>query len=189
MNNQQPSYILPWQAYGLNGFNTGALGVTSLSSAPIQAAGQLGKLATLPIAQQAAYAQQHQNLVSMGSALAGIPGLAQISFAGNAAGGLQLAGAGVYPIMSPSALSPYGIQNPQAAAAAPGMGINPATVLNSNGFSATQIPKLFVPSVKVGAINHSQNMKKPSSSFRCACGEIQRRYSFLCVLSVCTSHP
>jgi len=130
MNNQQP-YILPWQAYGLNGFSN-PLGV-SISS-PLQAQ-QIGKLAGLPIAQQAY--QQHQNLVSMGSALAGIPGLTQISFAGN--GGLQLAGAGVYPIMSPS-LSPYGMQSPP-----PGMGMNP-TVLTNNGMS--QIPKLFMPSVK-----------------------------------------
>lgn len=130
MNNQQP-YILPWQAYGLNGFSN-PLGV-SISS-PLQAQ-QLGKLAGLPIAQQAY--QQHQNLVSMGNALAGIPGLTQISFAGN--GGLQLAGAGVYPIMSPS-LSPYGMQSPP-----PGMGMNP-TVLTNNGMS--QLPKLFMPSVK-----------------------------------------
>jgi len=130
MNNQQP-YILPWQAYGLNGFSN-PLGV-SISS-PLQAQ-QLGKLAGLPIAQQAY--QQTQNLVSMGNALAGIPGLTQISFAGN--GGLQLAGAGVYPIMSPS-LSPYGMQSPPS-----GMGINP-TVLTNNGVS--QLPKLFMPSVK-----------------------------------------
>ena len=139
MNNQQP-YILPWQAYGLNGFSN-PLGV-SISS-PLQAR-QIGKLAGLPIAQQAY--QQHQNLVSMGSALAGIPGLTQISFAGN--GGLQLAGAGVYPIMSPS-LSPYGMQSPP-----PGMGMNP-TVLTNNGMS--QIPKLFMPSVKVGLKPPTEN--------------------------------
>jgi len=130
MNNQQP-YILPWQAYGLNGFSS-PLGV-SISS-PLQAQ-QLGKLAGLPMAQQAY--QQHQSLVSMGSALAGIPGLAQISFAGQ--GGLQLAGAGVYPIMSPS-LSPYSMQSPP-----PGIGMNP-TVLTNNGINT--IPKLFMPSVK-----------------------------------------
>jgi len=153
MNNQQPTpYLLPLQAYGLNGFNTGLVSLGSMAGNgnvnPAQiavASGQLGKLAAagLPIAGQAGYPGQPQNLggVTMGTTgvMQGLPAhLSQLSSLP-----LTLAGAGMYPVMSPS-LSPYtNVQNPANHCSPVGLS---QTVLAANGM--TNIPKLFVPNVK-----------------------------------------
>ena len=166
MNNQQPTpYLLPLQAYGLNGFNTGLVSLGGMAGngnvSPAQiavASGQLGKLAAagLPIAAagQTGYPGQAQNLgaVTMGTTgvigaggMQGLPAhLSQLSSLP-----LTLAGAGMYPVMSPS-LSPYtNVQNPANHCNPVGLS---QTVLAANGM--TNIPKLFVPNVKVRTDNH-----------------------------------
>ena len=69
MNNQQPTpYLLPLQAYGLQGFNSG---LVSLGGSPAHLAaanGQLGKLATgLPLAGGSAAYQGGNLAVTMGT--------------------------------------------------------------------------------------------------------------------------
>ena len=144
-NQQQPTpYLLPLQAYGLNGLNGFNNGLVSLGSSPAQlaaASGQLGKIAASGqlLAGQSAYHQQNL-AVTMGAGLPGLPThLTQLSSLP-----LSLAGAGIYPVMTPS-LSPYNtaVQTPQTPC---NMGLS-QTVLATNGM--TNLPKLFVPSVKV----------------------------------------
>ena len=124
MNNQPNTpYLLNLQAYGLPGFPSPLMG---LQANPGVGGGQLGKLAGLSLAGQQSY--QH-NLP-----LQAIPALQP---------GLALGGPGLYPMMSPSSLAHYGLQSSPS----PQVPL-PHTLLSANGM--TNIPKLFVPSVKVG---------------------------------------
>ena len=124
MNNQPNTpYLLSLQAYGLPGFPSPLMG---LQANPQVGGGQLGKLAGLSLAGQQGY--QH-NLP-----LQAIPALQP---------GLGLGGPGLYPMMSPSSLAHYGLQSSHT----PQVQL-PHTLLSANGM--TNIPKLFVPSVKVG---------------------------------------
>ena len=151
MNNQQP-YLLPLgAAYGLNGFGGG---LVSLASSPAQlapAAGQLGKLAGLPLApgqpgqQGGGYPGQNPALggVTMCGQVPGVNGVIPGLTAGQLSSlPLSLSAAGMYPIMSPS-LSPYQPQLHTQNIA--GLSQN---ILAANGLP-TNIPKIFVPSVKV----------------------------------------
>ena len=161
-------YLLPLQAaaYGLNGFNTG--GLVSLGShhqlgAGVMGAGQLGKLASLPQGVQGAYPTSHPGLTAVslaGTSMGQLHSLQVASAMGQlpagvmsqlAAGQLPLGSLGptqgsLYsPLMSPGGLSPY--------PGVPGSHGLPQ-VLGPNGM--TNMPKLFVPSVKVGVIKNTE---------------------------------
>ena len=127
MNHQHNTpYLLSLQAYGLPGFPSPLMG---LQANPQVGAQQLGKLAGLSLPGQQQQGYQH-NLP-----LQAIPTLQPA---------LGLGGPGLYPMMSPSALAHYGLQSSPA----PQVPHIPHTLLSANGM--TNIPKLFVPSVKVG---------------------------------------
>lgn len=129
MNNQHNTpYLLSLQAYGLNGFPSPLVG---LQNSPQLGGQQLGKLTGLPMAGQG---YQHNLAVSLpNGALQGIPALhSQLSSIP-----LSLGGAGVFPLMSP-----YGVQTSPA----PQVPLPHHTLLSSG---VANIPKLFVPSVKV----------------------------------------
>lgn len=123
MNNQPNTpYLLSLQAYGLPGFPSPLMGLQT----PQVGGQQLGKLAGLSLPGQPGY--QH-NLP-----LQAIPALQPP---------LGLGGPGLYPMVTPSTLAHYGLQSSPT----PQVPI-PHTLLSANGM--TNIPKLFVPSVKVG---------------------------------------
>ena len=145
MNNQPNTpYLLSLQAYGLPGFTSPLMG---LQANPQVGGQQLGKLAGLSLPGQH---QQHQHQGYQHSLpLQAIPALQPA---------LGLGGPGLYPMMSPSTLAHYGLQSSPA----PQVPI-PHTLLSANGM--TNIPKLFVPSVKVGNVSivsteHKKCMRK-----------------------------
>ena len=130
MNNQPTTpYLLSLQAYGLNGLASPLVG---LQTSPQLGGHQLGKLTGLPIGGGG----YQQNLaVSMPNGpLQGIPAL----HTHLPSVPLSLGAAGVYPLMSH-----YGVQS------SPGgqVPLPHHTILSAGGLA--NIPKLFVPSVKV----------------------------------------
>ena len=136
-------YLLSLQAYGLPGFPSPLVGLQANHQVGGQ---QLGKLAglSLPGHHQPGHQGYQHNLP-----LQAIPALPP---------GLGLAGPGLYPMMSPSALAHYGLQSSHTAQVP-----LPHTLLSANGM--TNIPKLFVPSVKVGNVSivsteHKKCMRK-----------------------------
>ena len=123
MNNPHNTpYLLSLQAYGLPGFPSPLVG---LQANPGVGGQQLGKLAGLTLPGQG----YQPNLP-----LQTIPALQAP---------LGLGGPSLYPMMSPSSLAHYGLQSSPS----PQVPL-PHTLLSANGM--TNIPKLFVPSVKVG---------------------------------------
>ena len=179
MNNQatpvqHAPYLLPLQAaaYGLNGFNTS--GLVSLGSHPtlgagVMGAGQLGKLAGLPQGVQGAYPGLTAVSLATGTNMGQLHGLQVASAMGQLPAGVMsqlaagqlppLSGLGPHqgslysPMMSPGALGPY--------TGVPGSHGLPQ-VLGPNGM--TNMPKLFVPSVKVGVIIvriHDHHLDRP----------------------------
>ena len=131
MNNQHTTpYLLSLQAYGLNGFPSPLVGLQGSHQLGAQ---QLGKLTGLPIAGQS---YQHNLAVTMPSGpMQGLPALhTQLSSVP-----LSLGGPGVFPLMSH-----YGVQTSPS----PQVPLPHHTLLSANGVA--NIPKLFVPSVKVG---------------------------------------
>ena len=163
MNNtpvQHAPYLLPLQAaaYGLNTFSSGG-GLVSLGSPMVGngmvGAGQLGKLTSLPQAHQAhqAYPGSPLTAVSLASpSMAGLHGLQVASAMGQLpTSQLMSPLGGLYsPLMTPGGLSPYpGVPGSHAGAQL-AAGLQGHQVLGPNGM--TSLPKLFVPSVKVGMI-------------------------------------
>ena len=130
MNNQQP-YLLPWpQAFP--GLAPG-LHTPLPAGLPLpQVGSQLGKLAGLAGQQQYPAMHQQQHLVTMAGGLAGLGGLQTAQLPGLPA---QLQG---FPLVSPSLSPCYSMPN-----------LASQPVLTG---PATSLPKLFLPTIKVGKL-------------------------------------
>ena len=196
MNNPSPTpvqhapYLLPLQAaaYGLNGFNTGglvSLGGHHQLGAGVMGAGQLGKLAGLPQGMQGAY--PGLTAVSLANNVGQLHGLQVASAMGQLPAGVMsqlaagqlppLSGLGPHqpgslysPMMSPGALGAY--------TGVPGSHALPQ-VLGPNGM--TNMPKLFVPSVKVGVRNTLSSSRQ--TSVKCYFSPLRLSHNFCLTVS------